>query len=148
MMITTMRNRATTGIVMALGLLLSALLAAMLLIASQAHASTTFTVTNTNDSGAGSLRQAILYSNDTPGADTIKFDIPGSGVHTISPVSPLPEITEAVSIDGYSQPGAQPNQKAVGSDAVLKIELSGAEAMGAEGLEIGASNSTVKGLVI
>ena len=154
MIITTTRNRATTAKVMALGLLLAALLAAMLLIASQAHASTTFTVTNTNDSGAGSLRQAILDANATPGADAIEFDIPGSGAHTISPASPLPEITEAVSIDGYSQPGAQPNQKAVGSDAVLKIELSGASVTNEEGyrfgdgLRIGASNSAVKGLVI
>jgi hypothetical protein len=148
MMITTTRNRATTGKVMALGLLLSALLAAMLLIASQAHASTTFTVTNTNDSGAGSLRQAILYSNDTPGADTIKFDIPGSGVHTISPASELPNITEAVTINGYTQPEASPNTLSVGDNAVLKIELSGASVPGGYGLRIGAANSTVKGLII
>jgi len=146
MMITTTRNRATTGKVMALGLLLSALLAAMLLIASQAHASTTFTVINTNDSGAGSLRQAILDSNNTSGADTIKFDILGSGVHTISPASKLPTITDAVTIDGYSQPGAKPNAKAVGTDAILKIVLDGPG--GGAGLVITGSNSTVKGLVI
>jgi len=148
MMITTTRNRATTGKVMALGLLLAALLAAMLLIASQAHASTTFTVINTNDSGAGSLRQAILYSNDTPGADTIKFDIPGSGVHTISPASKLPTITDAVTIDGYSQPGATANTLAVGTNANLVIELDGSKAPTNSGLYISASNSTVKGLVI
>ena len=48
----------------------------------------------------------------------------------IVPVTALPKITEAVSINGYSQPGARPNQKAVGSDAVLGIGLSGAEADG------------------
>jgi hypothetical protein len=33
----------------------------------------TFSVTNTNDSGAGSLRQAILDANAAAGADTIEF---------------------------------------------------------------------------
>src|SRR5262249_44065845 len=33
-----------------------------------------FTVTNTSDSGAGSLRQAILDANISPGADVINFD--------------------------------------------------------------------------
>src|SRR3712207_737948 len=87
-------------------------------------------------------------ANYTPGADAVNFAIPGSGVKTISPESALPEITEAVSINGYTQPGASPNTKAVGSDAVLKIVLSGASYPAGDGLVIGASNSTVKGLVI
>ena len=87
-----------------------------------------FVVTNTNDTGAGSLREAIVAANGTAGADTITFNIPGSGVHTISPLTPLPAITEAVTIDGYSQPGA--SESTVGSsewtpDARLLIELSG-----------------------
>ena len=45
----------------------------------------TFTVTNTDDTGPGSLRQAILDANAAPGLDTIAFNIPGAGVHTISP---------------------------------------------------------------
>ncbi len=40
----------------------------------------TFTVTNTGDSVAGPLRQAILYGNGTPGADTTAFDVPGAGI--------------------------------------------------------------------
>ena len=35
----------------------------------------TYTVTNTNDSGADSLRQAILDANGNAGADTIEFNI-------------------------------------------------------------------------
>jgi hypothetical protein len=53
-----------------------------------------FSVTNTADSGAGSLRQAILDSNGNPGGNVIQFNIAGSGVHTIQPTSALPAITE------------------------------------------------------
>lgn len=45
------------------------ILTAMSLAANAA----TFTVTNTNDSGAGSLRQAVLDANSAAGADTIDF---------------------------------------------------------------------------
>jgi len=126
-MITTTRNIGTTGgRMIVLGLLLAALIAASLLLAAMpAHASTTFTVTNTNDSGAGSLRQAILDANATTGADLINFNIAGTDVHTIAPASELPKITGPVTINGYTQPGAHPNTRAVGSDAVLKIEISG-----------------------
>ncbi len=39
------------------------------------HALATFTVTNTNNSGGGSLRQAILDANANAGTDTIVFNI-------------------------------------------------------------------------
>ena len=61
-------------------------------------------VTNTNDSGSGSLRQAIIKANGNPGADTIIFNI-GSGPQSIFPLTPLPFITEAVTIDATTQPG-------------------------------------------
>jgi hypothetical protein len=142
------QNRVAASRILALDVLLAVLLAAYLLLAAKpAHAATTFTVTNTNDSGAGSVRQAIIDANNTSGADTINFNIPGSGVHTITPASELPAITGPVTIDGYTQPGAQPNTKAVGNNAVLKIELSGANAPG-HGLFVIGSNSTIKGLVI
>jgi hypothetical protein len=123
---------------------------AVILAASAAFAST-FTVTNTNDSGAGSLRQAILDANAAPGADTIAFDITGSGVHTIGPLSPLPALTDdaGVTIDGYTQPGSSVNTLAIGDDAVLLVELNG-EALGARdsGLSIRSSSNLVRGLVI
>ncbi len=75
----------------------------------------TFTVTNTNDSGAGSLRQAILDANANPGLDTIAFNISGSGVHTIALSTTLDTITGPVFLDGYSQPGASANTLAVGT---------------------------------
>ncbi len=70
-----------------------------------AHAAT-LTVNTTDDNGPGSLRQAILDANASPGPDTITFNIAGATVHTIQPLSPLPIITGATFIDGLSQPGA------------------------------------------
>src|SRR5207245_861491 len=85
-----------------------------------------FTVINTNDSGTGSLRQAITDANSM-GGGTINFNIPGGGVHTISPLSVLPTMTQTVTIDGYSQPGssANTNPPTMGINAILQIELSG-----------------------
>ena len=59
-------------------------LAATLLAATGPISAATFTVTNTNDAGAGSLRQAILDANGDFTTDQIVFAIPGSGVHTIT----------------------------------------------------------------
>ena len=74
------------------------------------------------------MRAAITCANANPGLDTISFNIPGAGVHTITPLSPLPAITDPVTIDGYTQPGASVNTGAFGAtdNAVLQIELSGA----------------------
>ncbi len=100
----------------------------------------TFTVTNTNDSGPGSLRQAIIDANNTPGADTITFNIPPAGQKTITPLSPLPTITGAVTIDGTTQPGFAGNPI---------IELNGSSAgSGQNGLVITGGNCVVRGLVI
>ena len=88
----------------------------------------TFMVSNTGDSGPGSLRQAILDSNSAVGAtNTIDFDISGSGVQTIAPLSPLPAITNPVLIDGDSQPGYA---------GTPLIELSGSQAGSGDGLTI------------
>src|SRR5271157_3799677 len=113
----------------------------------------TFTVTSAVDpsgpSGTLTLRQAIDASNATPGPDTIDFNTPGPGVHTIAPTSALPAIPDPVIIDGYTQPGASPNTLAVGDNAVLLIDLSGAAAgIGVDGLVISAGGSTVRGLII
>src|SRR3954447_9258039 len=67
----------------------------------------TVTVDNVHDSGPGSLRQAILDANGALGAQTIAFAIPGSfgASHTISLSSALPALTNAITIDGTTQPG-------------------------------------------
>lgn len=111
-----------------------------------------FTVTNTNDAGAGSLRQAILDANAASGADTIEFAIPGIGVHTIAVASQLPGITQSLTINGFSQPGAVPNSIATmmgGLDTVLQIEIDGQP--GFYGFYIANANNvilTLQGLAI
>src|SRR3989442_15881445 len=63
-----------------------------------------FTVTTSNDSGPGSLRQAILDANTAPGLDTIAFSIVGLAPHPIALLSPL-EIDDPVVIDATTEPG-------------------------------------------
>jgi hypothetical protein len=100
----------------------------------------TFTVTNTDDAGRGSLRQAILDANGDPGPNTIIFRMRGQSVHTIAPASPLPTIISPVTIDGTTQPGFQ-------GTPLIQLTGSGASS-DAAGLTISAGNSTVRGLVI
>ena len=97
----------------------------MLALAAAPAPGATFTVTNANDSGAGSLRQAILDANGHSGVDDIAFSIAGSGVHQIVLQSKLPIITDPVTIDGFTQPGAAPNTNPVGQElnATLEIEV-------------------------
>lgn len=96
-----------------------------------------FTVTNTNNTGTGSFRQAILSANSAPGLDTIRFnilDIPGNYFEglplqryaVIRITSALPTITDPVLIDGFSQLntnlGALPG-KVVGADNVTQPNI-------------------------
>jgi hypothetical protein len=95
----------------------------------------TFAVINTNDSGAGSLRQAILDANAderaTQSAETINFSI-GTGARTIMLASALPEVVFNGTIDGTTQPGF--SGKPI-------VELAGA------GLNL-LGNDTIRGFVI
>jgi hypothetical protein len=100
---------------------------------------TTFTVTVTTENGAGSLRQAILDANASPGPDLITFSIASAG-KTIIPTNALPAITEPVTIDGTTQPGF--------SNAPL-VEINGQSAgTGTDGLRLWAGGTTIRGLVI
>jgi CSLREA domain-containing protein len=175
-------QRARTAAYLLLALMV-ALCIGVLLEAREAHAKT-FTVNSTGDGldisppngicdvdprvfvTQCTLREAIEEANSTtqnPGADTINFNIPTSscnaksGVCTITPASALPTITEAVSINGYTQrpcstnpaPCSRPNSNAVGTNARLLIQLNGANTSSSFGLSIvGTSNSVVRGLVI
>lgn len=115
---------------------------------------TDFTVTNTNSSGAGSLYQAISDANNAPGADRIVFNIPGAGVHKINvSQNPLPTISDSLTIDGYTQPGAKANTLTRGDNAVILIQLDGTGGSSSEptaGLMFSGANSDflVRGLCI
>ncbi|WP_148596529.1 Ig-like domain-containing protein [Aquisphaera giovannonii] len=111
-------------------------------------ASKTLVVTNTNDSGPGSLRQAILDADlaTTDAPDTILFDLQGDGPFLIMPTSPLPAITHATIIDGYSQPGAMAATPGPGGSAVILVQLNGLAQPGGDGLLATAPGVVIRGL--
>ncbi len=100
----------------------------------------TFTVTNLNDAGGGSLRQAILDANHQQGVDEIQFDLNFAFDCTIHLQSSLPAITERVSIEGkndYPDSFTRP------------ITLDGSQVFDDPvGLDIRADGTTVNGLTI
>src|SRR5262249_22065367 len=102
----------------------------------------------TPGTGSCTLRDAVTYANAHAGA-VIHFDIPGAGVHTISPATALPTITAPMTIDGYSQPGASANTNppGLGTNAAIKIEIDGGN-HGLTGLLISAGHVTIRGLAI
>jgi uncharacterized repeat protein (TIGR01451 family) len=104
-------------------------------------ASATFAVTTTADGGPGSLRQAILDANASPGTDLVTFAIAGTAPFVVAPLTPLPPVADTLTIDATTQPGAEPG--------VPVIVLSGASApVGADGLTLEAPACTVRGLGI
>ncbi|MEW6734339.1 MAG: right-handed parallel beta-helix repeat-containing protein [Acidobacteriota bacterium] len=109
----------------------------------------TVMVTNTADSGAGSLRTAITTTNQNP-SSVIQFNIPTNdqgfdaktGTFNIRLLSPLPAITaNSTTIDGTTQPVTT----AIGPRIVINGSLvTGA----ANGLVLNSANNTIKGLII
>jgi hypothetical protein len=79
------------------GITLMVLIFALFCFAASARANT-YIVSTAADNGSdanptfGSLRKAIRDANAVPGADTIIFQIPGGGLHTITPRAQLPDI--------------------------------------------------------
>ncbi|PYL03155.1 MAG: hypothetical protein DME32_04700, partial [Verrucomicrobia bacterium] len=139
-----------------------ALLIALIVMQATTQAAT-ITVTGTGDTiavdGLVTLREAITSANNNAnvnadvvavgayGTDTINFAIVGAGVHTISPTSAFPTITDPVVINGYSQPGSSANTLSVGDNAVLRVEINGTNAPGGAFI-VNAAGNTFKGLVI
>jgi len=145
-------------------ILLLTLLAFFLTVSARAVPFTVNSTLDTADANIGNgvcsdgggnctLRAAIQEANFTSAADTIGFAIlPFDGsVKTITPTSALPDITQTVTIDGYTQSGSSVNTAVLTDNAVILIELNGANAGATvDGLRLvaSASGSTVRGLVI
>lgn len=100
----------------------------------------TFTVWNTADAGAGSLRWAIVQANEDDGPTRIEFDIPGEGSRTIRLNAAMEPLVRPVSIDGRSQPGYE-------GAPLIHLDGSGL-APGANGLVVEGGASLIAGLVI
>ncbi|HXK32765.1 MAG TPA: right-handed parallel beta-helix repeat-containing protein, partial [Dehalococcoidia bacterium] len=115
----------------------------------------TFEVNVTDDTDDGvcdathcSLREAINAANAAAGTDTITFNIGGGGLQTIQVnaggLGALPEIADALEIDGTTQPGY------AGSPLIEVTGLNNANLFQGPGIAIAADliGSTVRGLVI
>jgi titin len=127
--------------------------------------------------GTGTLRQAIVDANaaatgTATNPDMIQFNIlttdagynATTSAFTIAPLSGLPTIKDSLVLNGYSQPGATQNTLlgpaalgstdpvlhpgSYGDNAVLKIELDGANAGNVDCLDLAHDHITVEGLVI
>ncbi|MGI5186306.1 hypothetical protein ACQEVZ_59710 [Dactylosporangium sp. CA-152071] len=132
----TIRRAAITALVLTC--------AALGMPAPPANAFAIYVVTNVNDIGAGSLRDAIDMANGSPGLDSITFALPGAGPRVIVPQSDLPAITDPLIIAGYTEPGASPATAT--TPATLTVVINGT--FMTTGLTIDADNSAVSGLVI
>jgi hypothetical protein len=178
-------GKAGASISLSAAVTVALLLALFVAAGPARSAPTTFIVNSTDDAGDAALdgtcdsdnsttgeqctlRAAIQEANSTADADTIEFNIPNtdcaatSGVCTINVGSstaasgqPLPDISQPVTINGYTQSGAEENDIPVardGTNAKPLIELNGTNVTSPSsshnGIAINASNVVVNGLVI
>ena len=122
--------------------------AAALLALAPAALADTFTVTSNDDIDSGactaahcSFRDALKAANASLGHDTIAFSVGGGGPFTVIPSTPLPAVTDPVTIDGTTQPGY------VGTPLVfLDGERNVFGLQGGIGLKITAGDSEFRGL--
>ncbi|HEY0518567.1 MAG TPA: hypothetical protein VGC84_03660, partial [Ilumatobacteraceae bacterium] len=102
--------------------------------------------------GDCSLRAALHEANASPGPDVINFNIPGPGVHTIQLGGPLPTITDGgLTINGYTQPGSQPNTDPLVSNAIIAVEIKGTgsdPANSFDAFKVTSANNRIQGLSI
>jgi hypothetical protein len=129
-------------------------MAAVLAVSVAGYAST-YTVVNTEDAGAGSLRQAIIEANSHAGPDTIIFDIPKTGTlfngnaWFIVPETDLPALMDdATLIDGDSQTRHQGNTNPDGPEIYLSGYSGKASHLINNGFIIRSAHNLIKGLII
>jgi len=91
------------------------------------HAKTNVVTTVENISPAAGTMSLVQALSNLQDGDTVQFNIPGAGVHYLdTPPNGYPLITaNNITIDGYSQPGSQPNSNPIHApnNAVLNIAL-------------------------
>ena len=103
---------------------------------------------------AGLLVALPTAGSETPAAaaDEVELRLKPlpDGVKTIRPTTLLPPITNRVTIDGYTQPGASTNTAQTGTNAQLRVELDGSNlSSGDWGPRVESGDGTViRGLVI
>lgn len=104
-----------------------------MLISKNISVANTYHITNTLNSGIGSLREAITNSNSHTGADTISFNIPVSdagfnatnGTWTILLTTELPYFTGGFTfVDGNTQSNNQGNLNPYGPEIFIKTTAS------------------------
>jgi len=115
-------------------LLISLIVVVLTALGIETSEAATYMVTNFNDSGPGSLRDAIMMANSNPGPDTIMFN---TGPGTINLMSPLPAITDTVEIIAGSSPTVELNGSGTQSAGSASI-----------GFYIRAGNCKIQGFII
>jgi hypothetical protein len=107
-------------------------------------------VSNTQDSGPGSLRAALYYAFDHPGT-TITFDIPTSdagfsnNVFNILPTDGFPSLVNATILDGSTEPAnSNPNGPQILLNGILGQSLS----VFPSGLQFKGSNCLARSFII
>lgn len=107
---------------------------------------TTFFVTNTNNFGAGSLRQAILDANAAAGADAIEFDrgLSGQSIGLSAPLAITGDVTinglgrDQLTIDGNGEDIFRVNVNAIA------VTLAGVTLTdGGEGVQVDGSSNAI-----
>jgi len=128
----------------------AALLIVLLVPIMPAHsrAAMLFTVSTTNDSGNGSLHDAISHANAAPGS-TIAFAIPGASIQTITLTAALPNIAADVVIDATTQPGYSGTPLIVidGNNSVTDITVNNGANARLRGLNITRGHGSTGGVL-
>ncbi|MHB1035657.1 MAG: SdrD B-like domain-containing protein [Pirellulales bacterium] len=105
-----------------------------------------------HDDGVAGQVSAAQITTTTAIDDSLLSDADPEWPHSwfsIRPAYTLPAIAEAVVLDGYTQPGARANSRAIGTDAVLRLELDGSSAgSNASGVQVTGGGNTIRGLAI
>jgi hypothetical protein len=115
----------------------------------------TFTVNNTEDSGSGSLRQAIVDANNHAGPDTVDFDLPQTGtlfngtVWFIQPAADLPAIADGGTvIDGTTQAARRGDTNPDGPEVFLSGYQGRTGKPVSKGIAIESPGNVIRGLIV